>query len=97
MIDTIISIELEHRARQKALDHKTMIEGINAMGLLTKMLMESKEYHTKEYERIMKDILDYKERKHRTESAYERGLITYKEAEHLIEHDAVDTFFEENS
>jgi hypothetical protein len=92
MLDTTITITLEHRAREKALAFKADLDSLNETGMC-KVLIDIKRDKEVQYESLTKDILDYEQRKHRIEDAFTSGLITYDEAQHLLEHDAVDTFF----
>lgn len=94
MINTVITTELETRQRDKANFLKVKMEAIDAMGSLTKYLADRREEIESQHDNIVKELLDYDERKRRTEASFERGLITYEEALHIIEHDAVKTFFE---
>lgn len=92
MLDTIISITLEHRVRQQALALKADIDALNESGMC-KILIDIKRDKEALYESLTKDLLDYEERKQRIENAFTTGLITHDEAEHLVEDDAVKTFF----
>ena len=94
MIDTIITIELEHRARQKALTLKDKIDKLTELSETCRALVIDKEDAITEYESITKDILDFTERKEKTETLFTKGLLTYQEAEYLIERDAFKAFFE---
>ena len=94
MIDTIISIELEHRARQKALTLKSKIDELTELSEICRVLAIDKEDAINEYESITKDILDFTERKEKTETLFAKGFLTYQEAEYLIERDAFKAFFE---
>lgn len=91
MIDTIITIELEHRARQKELKLKNDIKHYMSMNKCgaTKFLIQDS---LLDLENITKDIFDYEGRKAHIEFQYKEGLLTEREAEYLIERDAFETF-----
>ena len=90
---TIITEELKRRATDRANMLKVKIEAIEAMGALTKLLEDRKMELEIEHQNLVDEIVDFEERTHRTEIALKNGLITFEEAQHIIEHDAVDTFF----
>jgi hypothetical protein len=97
MLDTVITIELEHRARQKELKLKNDIKHYASMhnagcecGAIKFIIQDS----LLDLEEITKDIFDYEGRKAHVEFQYKEGLITQEEAEYLIERDAFKTFFE---
>lgn len=91
---TVIVEELKRRATDRANMLKVKIEAIEAMGTLTPLLEDRKMELEIEYQNAVDEIVDFEERKHRSEIALENGLITFEEAQHVIEHDAVNTFFE---
>lgn len=91
---TVIVEELKRRATDHANMLKVKLEAIEAMGTLTKVLEDRKMELEVEYQSAVDEIVDFEERKHRSEIALENGLITFEEAQHIIEHDAVNTFFE---
>lgn len=94
MLDTVITIELEHRARQKELELKNDIKHYISLGdkcRATQIIIQSA---LMDLEDITKDIFDYEGRKAHIEFQYKEGFITKEEAEYLIERDAFATFFE---
>lgn len=91
---TIIVEELKRRATDRANILKVKIEALEAMEPATKVLEDRKMELEIEYQNAVDEIVDFEERKHRSEIALQNGLITFEEAQHIIEHDAVNTFFE---
>lgn len=90
---TVIVEELKRRATDRANMLKVKIEALEAMETVTKVLEDRKMELEIEYQNAVDEIVDFEERKHRSEIALENGLITFEEAQHVMEHDAVDTFF----
>ena len=90
---TVITEELKRRAQDRANFIKVKIEALEAMGITTKVIEDRKMELEIEHQQLVDEIVDFDERTHRTEIALKNGLITFEEAQHVIEHDAVDTFF----
>ena len=95
MIDTIITIELEHRAKQKELKLKndikhymSLVNSGDKRGIIKFAIQDN----LLDLEDITKDIFDYEGRKAHVEFQYKEGLITREDAEYLIERDAFKTF-----